>query len=208
MNGSKVKRNILGAVLLSAAVAISFLPAPAAVAAPQSFSGTTDDIIDIAPITAPSIVTFTYEGEGVFSASPVDSTGKEGLPYQLDIGSFSGTYFQGKPSKPIVAIAIKGTGEWSVTIDALKTAQKVSAKSGSGSFDTVINLGKPTTGIKRITLSHVGEGVFSVTPIDSKGKSRFPLMLKIGDYKGTVSLPAGTQYLEIKAGADWTYSIR
>lgn len=208
VNGPKVKRNILGAILLSTAVAISFLPAPAAFAAPQTFSGTTDDIIDISPITAPSIITLTYEGEGVFSASPVDSTGKEGFSYQLDIGSFTGTYFQAKPSKPIVAIAIKGTGEWTVTIDALKTAQKVSAKSGSGSFDTVINLGKPTTGIKRITLSHVGEGVFSVTPIDAKGKSRFPLMLKIGDYKGTVSLPAGTQYLEIKAGADWTYSIR
>ena len=203
-----MKRNILGAILLSIAITTTFLPTPAAVAAPQTFSGTTDDIIDIAPINAPSIVTFTYEGEGVFSASPVDSTGKEGLPYQLDIGSFSGTYFQGKPSRPIVAIAIKGTGQWTVTIDALKTAKRVSAKSGSGSFDTVVNLGKPTTGIKRITLSHVGEGVFSVTPIDSKGKSRFPLMLKIGDYKGTVSLPAGTQYLEIKAGADWTYSIR
>ncbi len=203
-----MSKRLFGAILLATALTMTFIPAPSAFATPQTFSGSTDDIIDITPITAPSIVTFTYEGEGVFSASPVDSTGKEGLPYQLDIGSFTGTYFQGKPTRPIVAIAIKGTGEWTVSINALKTAKKVSAKSGSGSFDDVINLGKPTTGIKRITLSHVGEGVFSVTPIDAKGKSRFPLMLKIGDYKGTVSLPAGTQYLEIKAGADWTYSIR
>lgn len=181
---------------------------PSAFAAPQTFSGTTDDIIDIVPITVPSIITITYEGEGVFTASPVDATGKEGLPYSLDIGSFSGTYFQRTPTKPIVALAITGTGVWSVSIDVLKTAKKSSPKSGAGSFDSVINLGKPTTGIKRITFSHIGEGVFSVTPIDAKGKSRFPLMLKIGDYKGTVSLPSGTQYLEIKAGADWTYSIR
>jgi hypothetical protein len=203
-----MKRRFLSSLLLTTALTISFLPAPSAFAAPQTFSGTTDDIIDIAPINVPSIITFTYEGEGVFSVSPVDSTGKEGLPYQLDIGSFTGTYFQGKPTKPIVALAIKGTGEWTVSIDLLKTAQKFSPKSGTGSFDNVINLGKATTGIKRITLTHTGEGVFSVTPIDAKGKSRFPLMLKIGDYKGTVSLPAGTQYLEIKAGADWTYSIR
>ena len=97
---------------------------------------------------------------------------------------------------------------WSIRIDALKSAAKFSPKAGAGSFDNVINLGKPTTGIRRISLSHVGEGVFSVTPIDAKGKSRFPLLLKVGDYKGTVSLPAGTQYLEIKAGAEWTYSIR
>jgi len=208
MKGLTMKRRFLSTLLLTTALTISFLPAPSAVAAPQTFSGTTDDIIDIAPINVPSIVTFTYDGEGVFSVSPVDSTGKEGLPYQLDIGSFTGTYFQGKPSKPIVALAIKGTGEWTVSIDLLKTAKKFSPKSGSGSFDNVINLGKATTGIKRITLTHTGEGVFSVTPIDAKGKSRFPLMLKIGDYKGTVSLPSGTQYLEIKAGADWTYSIR
>jgi hypothetical protein len=201
-------KRLLGAIMLSTALTMTFIPVPSAVAAPQTFSGSTDDIIDITPITAPSVITFTYEGEGVFSASPVDSTGKEGLPYQLDIGSFTGTYFQGKPTRPIVAIAIKGTGDWTISIDALKTAKKVSSKSGSGSFDNVINLGKPTLGIKRITLNHVGEGIFSVTPIDAKGKSRFPLMLKIGDYKGTVSLPAGTQYLEIKAGADWTYSIR
>jgi len=203
-----MKRRFLSTLLLTTALAISFLPAPSAFAALQTFSGTTDDIIDIAPINVPSIITFTYDGEGVFSVSPVDSTGKEGLPYQLDIGSFTGTYFQGKPSKPIVALAIKGTGEWTVSIDLLKMAQKFSPKSGTGSFDNVINLGKATTGIKRISLTHTGEGVFSVTPIDAKGKSRFPLMLKIGDYKGTVSLPAGTQYLEIKAGADWTYSIR
>jgi hypothetical protein len=203
-----MSKRLLGAVMLSTALTLTFIPVPTAVAAPQTFSGTTDDIIDITPITAPSIITITYEGEGVFSASPMDSSGKEGFSYQLDIGSFTGTYFQGKPTKPIVAIAVKGEGAWTVSIDALKSAKKVSAKSGSGSFDTVINLGKPTTGIKRITLSHVGEGVFSVTPIDAKGKSRFPLMLKIDDYKGTLSLPAGTQYLEIKAGADWTYSIR
>jgi hypothetical protein len=201
-------KRLFGAIMLSTVLTLSFIPIPGAIAAPQEFSGTTDDIIDITPIKLPSIVTITYEGEGVFSASPVDASGKEGFSYQLDIGSFSGTYFQGTPSKPIVAIAVKGEGQWSIRIDSLKSAAKFSPKAGAGSFDNVINLGKPTTGIKRISLSHVGEGVFSVTPIDAKGKSRFPLLLKIGDYKGTLSLPAGTQYLHIKAGADWTYSIR
>jgi hypothetical protein len=203
-----MKKHFLGAVVLSTGLVIGFLQAPSAFAAPQTFSGTSDSIIDIVPINAPSIITITYEGEGVFTAYPVDATGKEGFSYQANIGSFTGTYFQGKPTKPIVALAIKGTGDWTVSVDALKTAMKFSPKSGAGSFDNVINLGKPTNGIKRITLSHVGEGVFSVTPIDSKGKARFSLLAKIGDYKGTVLLPSGTQYLEIKTGADWTYSIR
>jgi hypothetical protein len=201
-------RRFFGGIGLSIVLILSFVAVPGSSAAPQTFSGNTDDIIDIVAINSPSLITITYDGDGVFSASPVDASGKEGLPYQLDIGSFTGTYFQAKPSKPVVALAIKGVGDWTITIDALKSATKVSSKAGSGSFDNVIDFGKPTKGVKRITLKHVGEGVFSVTPIDSKGKSRFPLLLKIGDYKGTISLPSGTQYLEIKADGEWTYSIR
>jgi hypothetical protein len=180
----------------------------APVHASQTFSGTEDNIVDITPIKGPSILTFTYTGEGVFSATPVEENGKEGFPYQLKIGDFSGTYFQRTPTKPIVAMAVKGAGEWSVTINSLKSASPSSAKSGSGSGTNVINLGKATSGIKRITWSHTGDGVFSVTPIDTKGKPKFPLFLKIGNYSGTVMLPSGTQYFEVKADGPWNYSIK
>lgn len=176
--------------------------------ASQTFTGTEDSIVDISPIKGPSILTFSYVGEGVFSATPVEESGNEGLPYQLKIGDFEGTYFQRTPTKPIVAIAVKGTGEWSVTVNSLKSATPSGAKSGSGNGTNVINLGKPTSGVKRITWSHEGEGVFSVTPIDSKGKPRFPLFLKIGDYSGTVLLPSGAQYFEVKADGNWKYSIK
>jgi hypothetical protein len=194
--------------IFSALIAMVLISFSSASANPQTLSGNADDIVDISPIKTPSILKFTFDGEGVFSVSPVDATGKEGLPYQLDIDSFSGTYFQRSPSKPIVALAVKGTGDWTISISPLKSADKFSPKSGSGNSDNVINLGKPTSGIKRISWTHNGEGVFSVSPIDAKGKSRFPLFLKIGNYKGTVSLPSGTQYLEIKADGDWTYSIK
>jgi len=180
----------------------------APVHASQTFSGTEDNIVDITPIKGPSILTFTYTGEGVFSATPVEENGEEGFPYQLKIGDFSGTYFQRTPTKPIVAMAVKGAGEWSVTINSLKSASLSSAKSGSGSGTNVINLGKATSGIKRITWSHTGDGVFSVTPIDTKGKPKFPLFLKIGNYSGTVMLPSGTQYFEVKADGPWNYSIK
>ncbi len=176
--------------------------------ASQTFTGTEDSIVDISPIKGPSILTFSYVGEGVFSATPVEESGNEGLPYQLKIGDFEGTYFQRTPTKPIVAIAVKGTGEWSVTVNSLKSATPSGAKSGSGNGTNVINLGKPTSGVKRITWSHEGEGVFSVTPIDSKGKPRFPLFLKIGNYSGTVLLPSGSQYFEVKADGNWKYSIK
>lgn len=198
------KRLALASVMILMASSVAIIPAQAA----QTVSGVEDSIVDITPIKTPSIISFTYVGEGVFSASPVDETGKEGLPYQLQIGDFSGSYFQKTPTKPIVALAIKGTGEWTITVSPLKSAPVMSSKSGNGNGTQVISLGKATSGIKRITWSHSGEGVFAVTPIDGKGKARFPLFLKIGNYSGTVMLPSGTQYFEIKADGTWTYSIK
>lgn len=185
----------------------SFLVSQPAHAA-ATYTGTEDTIVDITPISAASILTFSFTGEGVFSASPVDATGKEGFPFMLEIDDFNGTYFQAAPSKKIVAIAVKGTGEWSITIDSYKKATVVGAKSGAGVGSTVVNLGKATSGIKRITWSHTGDGVFSVSPIDAKGKSKFPLFLKIGDYTGTVMLQSGIQFFEIKASGDWKFSIK
>lgn len=194
--------------LLIFVLAAQLLFGTQAIAAPQSFTGTEDDIVDISPIKVPSVITFSYTGEGVFSISPVDGTGKEGLPYQLDIGDAEGTYFQETPKKPIVALAIKGTGSWTVSVDSLKSVKVLGSKTGSGSASTVISLGKATSGVKRITWNHSGDGVFSVTPIDAKGRSKFPLLLKIGTYSGTVSLPSGTNYLAVKADGDWKYSIK
>lgn len=203
----KAKKFKLRRALLAISITgMSLVSIPANAA--KTYTGTEDSIVDIAPMKAASILTFTYSGEGVFSASPVDANGKEGLSYMLEIGDFTATYFQDASSKPIVALAIKGTGEWSFSIDSYKKATRVSNKAASGSGTTVVNLGKASSGIKRITWSHTGDGVFSVTPIDAKGKTRFPLFLKIGEYTGTVMLPSGTQYFSIKASGDWTYSIK
>lgn len=202
-----VRINKFARGILALSIAGLTLVSPQANAA-QTYTGTEDSIIDITPMKSASIITISYTGEGVFTLSPVDATGKEGLSYMLQIGEFTGTYFQAATTKPIVALAVKGTGEWSITIDSIKNAPKATNKSGAGSGTTVVNMGKASSGIKRITWSHAGDGVFSVTPIDAKGKNRFPLFLKIGDYKGTVMLPSGIQYFEIKASGDWTYSIK
>lgn len=176
--------------------------------ADQTYTGTEDAVIDITPIKSASILTFTYAGEGVFTASAVDTAGKEDLSYMLKFGSFEGSYFQKAPSKAIVAMSIKGEGEWTMKVSPLKSAPVMSAKSGTGSGNTVISIGKASTGLKRITWSHDGEGAFIVTPINAKGVASFPLFLKFGAYNGTVLLKPGAQYFEVKADGNWTYSIK
>jgi hypothetical protein len=176
--------------------------------AAETFTGTEDNVIDITPIKAASILTFSYEGDGVFTASPVDSAGTEGLSYSLEIGSFTGSYFQKAPSKPITALSITGEGQWSVKISPLKSAPVLGAKTGSGNGSSVISIGKATTASKRITWKHDGEGVFVVTPISAKGVASFPLFLKIGAYNGTVMMKSGVQYFEVKADGNWSYTIK
>lgn len=199
-------------VALKALIVVSFLFSLllpiGANAVGQTYTGNEDSVIDITPIKAPSIIKFSYSGERVFSVTPVDSTGKEGFPIVLKIGEFQGSYFQGAPTKPIVAFTVMGTGEWSIDVLPFKSATLSSAKSGSGSGATVIKFSKASSGFKKISWTHAGERVFSVMPVDAKGKTRFPLLVKIGTYKGTVSLPAGTQYLAITADGNWTYAIK
>jgi hypothetical protein len=176
--------------------------------AAEEFSGSVDTVLDLTPIKSASIMSFTYDGDGVFTAAAVTSTGKEELSYMLQIGAFQGSYYQKAPSKPIVALSVKGEGDWTVKISPLKSAPVMSAKSGSGTGTQVISIGKATTSLKRITWSHDGEGVFAVTPINAKGVASFPLFLKIGPYNGTVLLQSGAQYFEVKADGKWSYSIK
>lgn len=200
------KSNLIGSLLATALIFSLQTNTPAM--GNQTINGTEDNVVDITPIKTASILTFTYSGEGVFSATPVDATGREGMPYQLKIGDFQGTYFQKAPSKPIVALSVQGTGEWSITVAPLKSSQVLSSKSGTGVGPTVVSIGKATSSVKRITWSHDGEGVFSVTPISSKGVPGFPLFLKIGAYTGTVLLKSGVQYFEIQADGNWNYTIK
>ena len=178
-------------------------------AAPMnSFSGSEDAVIDVSPIKNPVIIRVNFSGESVFTVTPIDSTGKKQLSLFLAIGDHKGVHYQKAYTKPIVAYEIAGTGEWNMEIAPISDARVVPTKSVAGNGDDVVKFIKPSSGFKRISFTHDGEGVFSVTPLDSKGRSRFPLMLKIGAYTGTVVLPSGTQYLDISADGNWTFSIK
>lgn len=205
MIGSKKGKKTLALLLMVITATLAMNPYANAA---SEFSGTEDTILDLTPIKSASIMSFTYTGEGVFTASAVSSTGKEELSYMLQIGAFEGSYFQKAPSKPIVALAVKGTGDWTVKVTPLKSAPIMSAKSGTGSGTKVISIGKATSSLKRISWNHDGDGVFVVTPINSKGVASLPLFLKIGPYNGTVLLKSGIQYFEVKADGNWSYSIK
>ena len=195
-------------MVISTLISMLIFPNGVNAAPINSFSGNEDMVVDVGPIKSPVIVRANYSGEGVFTISPIDSSGKEQLSLFLAIGDHQGVHFQKAYSKPIVAYTVKGTGDWTFEIAPISDARVVPTKNVSGSGDDVVKFAKASTGFKRISFTHDGDGVFSVTPLDSKGRSRFPLMLKIGSYNGTVVLPSGTQYLDISANGNWSFSIK
>ncbi len=196
----------LTSVVLAVATA---LVAPAtAQAAPQTYTGSGDAVVDITPIKSASILKVTFTGDSAFIVRPIDSTGKEGVSLVIDIGPFDGTVFQQAVSKAVVALSVKAEGDWTIAISPIATAPIVGTKNVSGTGSAVVKWAKPSSGYKKIAFTSDGDGAFIVRPIDSKGKERISMILNVGAYNGSVLLPTGTQYLKITSNGNWNFTVK
>ena len=197
-----------GLTSLVLAVATALVAPATAQAAPQTYSGSGDMVVDITPIKSASILKVTFTGESAFIVRPIDATGKEGVSLVIDIGPFDGTVFQQAVSKAVVALSVKAEGDWTIIISPIATAPVVGTKNVSGTGSAVVKWAKPSTGYKKIAFTSDGDGAFIVRPIDSKGKERISMILNVGAYNGSVLLPTGTQYLKITSNGNWNFSVK
>lgn len=196
---------LAGAAIVAPAEAIGDVTVPLAMR--QTVSGAGSDVPALSPITAPVVVTLTYEGSDNFIVRPVNRDGDEGISWANEIGTWSGTIFQGKPSVPIVAASVEADGNWKIAIKPLAAAPVVSARRYSGSGYSVVKFRASSSGFKRIKFTHDGESNFIVRPISSSGSEGISLVNEIGPYAGTKVLPKGTRYLSVIADGAWSFSI-
>jgi len=197
-----------GLTSLVLAVATALVAPATAQAAPQTYTGSGDMVVDITPIKSASILKVTYTGDSAFIVRPIDATGKEGVSLVIDIGPFDGTVFQQAVSKAVVALSVKAEGDWTIIISPIATAPVVGTKNVSGTGSAVVKWAKPSTGYKKIAFTSDGDGAFIVRPIDSKGKERISMIINVGAYNGSVLLPTGTQYLKITSNGNWNFSVK
>lgn len=197
-----------GLTSLVLAVATALVAPTTAQAAPQTYTGSGDMVVDITPIKSASILKVTFTGDSAFIVRPIDATGKEGVSLVIDIGPFDGTVFQQAVSKAVVALSVKAEGDWTIIISPIATAPVVGTKNVSGTGSAVVKWAKPSTGYKKIAFTSDGDGAFIVRPIDSKGKERISMILNVGAYNGSVLLPTGTQYLKITSNGNWNFSVK
>ena len=215
------KRFALAACAVSMVTALGVCVAPTSQAsqpmkgAPQDVAGTGDGVPSFSPIDEPVIVIMTHDGASNFIVSPIGADGEDGFSWANVIGPYSGTTLQemgdifasyGRKN-PIVAAEVKADGNWVMQVRKLSQAPRQSLSRGQGIGDQVIAFSRSPSGLKKMTLTHLGSSNFIVKPVDSKGSVGMSLVNEIGQYKGTVRLPSGTKYLWVQADGEWNYSV-
>lgn len=212
----------IGITSMAVAVGLALTVAPSANAvqptkgAPQTINGTGDSVPLVSPIDEPVIITLTHDGTSNFIVKPIGKDGEEGFSWTNEIGAYNGTIFQEmggifapySKKNPIVAVSVMADGNWNIQINKLSSAAGQPLKQGQGAGDNVIRFNQNVKGFKRITFTHDGTSNFIVRPITAKGEEGISLVNEIGNYKGTVRLPAGTKYLYVIADGAWTYSTK
>lgn len=173
----------------------------------QEISGTGSDVPGLRPFREAVIVTMSHDGTSNFIVRPIDSAGEEGYSWANEIGVWTGTIFQEKGSKPIVAAGVDADGSWTIRVAPLASAPVVSMKAYAGAGDSVVQFRAASQGLKRIKLTHDGTSNFIVRPIDARGAEGYSLVNEIGPFTGTMLLPKGTRYLSVMADGNWSLKI-
>jgi hypothetical protein len=173
----------------------------------QVVSGSGADVPSLKPVKAAVIVTLRHSGDSNFIVHPIFSNGKEGYSWANEIGDWSGTVFQAKESKAIVAASVEADGNWTIRVAPLDRAPVVNSKGYRGSGTAVVQFSRPSTGFHRIKLTHDGESNFIVHPITPSGDEGYSLVNEIGSYSGTKVLPVNTQYVSVIADGNWSLRV-
>ncbi|MBN9793593.1 hypothetical protein DMP17_34190 [Pseudonocardia sp. TMWB2A] len=168
--------------------------------APQSFTGTGDEVVRLDSPRDTAVVTFSCKdcSSNVIVKSDEDTLVNE-------IGSYSGTTLYGirgsSSTAPLTRLQITADAAWTLTIGGIDTAREVGSFPVKGSADDVIMVDSPRD-VARLT--HDGDSNFVVYAIS--GSDSDLVVNEIGAYEGTVILPAdgGRLLLVITADGNWT----
>ncbi|MEU9819252.1 hypothetical protein ACIGG9_15815 [Pseudonocardia alni] len=168
--------------------------------APQSFTGTGDEVVRLNSPRDTAIVTFSCKdcSSNVIVKSDEDTLVNE-------IGSYSGTTLYGirgsSSTAPLTRLQITADAAWTLTIGGIEAAREVGSFPAKGSADDVIMVNSPRDVAH---LTHDGDSNFVVYAIS--GSDSDLVVNEIGVYEGTVILPAdgGRLLLVITADGNWT----
>jgi hypothetical protein len=145
------------------------------------------------------IAKITHDGSSNFM---VDSLTAGGSPVDLvvnEVGDYSGIRLLDAGREVPAKLKIRADGRWKVTVMVADKAAKWSGQA-SGKSDTIL-LVDPEDPEVRVRFTHKGK---SNTTVVLYGEQPALLVNEIGRYSGEMSIPTGTEFIEITGDGTWT----
>lgn len=157
----------------------------------------------------PAIVTSTHDGDGHFAIWSLDSNLEEHDLLVNTIGDYEGTTLLDAATFDTVVtsthLEISADGPWTVAIQAVSAARAMSSNATNGVGDDVLRwTGKAVV----VRIKHTGTGHVAVWARAADGDYLDLLVNEIGNYNGTVVVPAGTRLVTVETEGTWSITLQ
>ncbi|WP_283137953.1 hypothetical protein [Rhizohabitans arisaemae] len=166
--------------------------------------GRGDKVVQI-QLTGPSLLALTHDGSQNFTVHTLNASGGKQDLLVSATGSYSGTR-PVKATGPALpgSLNIRADGAWKITVKPLDSARTFTGTSLTGRGDDVVRISPATTTQVTLAVAHTGTREFVL----SGGAEQSVLLTATGNHTGDVTVPAGTEYLTVRADGDWTLTRR
>jgi hypothetical protein len=166
----------------------------------SSAQGTGSQVVQVDPISGPTIVAVTHDGAGTFSVQPQQSGVPAGPPIASAAGSWSGRYLVGLGGT-ISSFAVTADGNWTLTVQQRTSALAFDSSAGvTGENADVVAYSDaaPWT----VTVAYDGDGPIVVRAVTVSGPTE--LVNQAGPFEGDIVVPAGPGYVTVEAPGAWS----
>jgi hypothetical protein len=145
------------------------------------------------------IAKITHDGSSNFMVDSETAGGRFVDGVVNEVGDYSGVRLLDAGREVPAKLEIRADGRWKIVVMVADKAAKWTGKA-SGKSDTILRV-DPKDPEARVRFTHKGK---SNTTVILYGSEPALLVNKIGRYSGEMSIPTGTEFIEVTGDGAWT----
>ncbi|HET9665400.1 MAG TPA: hypothetical protein VFP09_01530 [Desertimonas sp.] len=166
----------------------------------SSAEGTGSQVVQVDPISGPTIVGVTHAGDGPFSVQPQQGGVPAGPAFATVEGPWSGRYLVGLGGT-ISGFAVTADGDWTLAVEQRNGALTFDPTAGvTGENPDVVAYENAAPWTATVAVD--GAGPIVVSAVTLAGAQ--PLVDQTGPFTGTVEIPAGPGFVTVDAAGSWS----
>jgi hypothetical protein len=162
--------------------------------------GTGSQVVQVSPITEPTIVAVTHDGAGEFAVQPQHGGVAVGPPLAAVTGAWSGRYLVGLGGT-ISSFAVTADGAWTITVLPRGMALPFDPAAGADGQNADV-VAYADDAASSVTVVYEGTGQLVVRASTVSGAS--VLADQLGPFTGDIEVPAGPGFLSVEAAGAWS----